>query len=241
MPADNIEGFRADMIAVLKDVGATIYRWPGGNFLSGYEWRDGIGDLDQRPPRYDYAWNTVESNDMGTDEYMTWCRLLGSEPYLVVNTGFGDAYSAGQWVEYVNGSVDTPMGLLRAKNGHPQPYGVIYWGVGNEAYGEWQLGHMSGKHYVLKHNYFAEEMLSKDPTIKLIGSGATVGEQGSQSLLSLQSFAGGTPCSKSSETTAVDWMSTKPGSMLALESRMLFHARSTMKIASRRFRRIYDD
>ena len=117
---------------------------------------------------------------MGTDEYLTWCRLLGSEPYLVVNTGFGDAYSAAQWVEYVNGSVDTPMGLLRAKNGHPEPYGVIYWGVGNEGYGEWQLGHMSPAHYVLKHNYFGEAMLEKDPTIKLIASGASVPEQSSQ-------------------------------------------------------------
>lgn len=180
MPADNVEGYRADMIAILKEIGSPIFRWPGGNFLSGYEWRDGIGDMDQRPPRYDYAWNTVESNDMGTDEYMTWCKLIDCEPYLVVNTGFGDAYSAGQWVEYVNGSVDTPMGLLRAKNGHPAPYGVKYWGVGNEAYGEWQLGHMAAKHYVLKHNYFAEEMLLKDPTIKLIGSGASVPEQSSQ-------------------------------------------------------------
>ena len=180
MPADNIEGFRADLVGILKDIGSPIYRWPGGNFLSGYEWRDGIGDPDQRPPRYDYAWNTVESNDMGTDEYMTWCRLLGSEPYLVVNTGFGDAYSAGQWVEYVNGSVDTPMGTWRAKNGHPAPYGVIYWGVGNEGYGEWQLGHMSPAHYVLKHNYFGEEMLKKDPNIKLIASGASVPEQSSQ-------------------------------------------------------------
>ena len=180
MPADNMEGFRADLVNILKDIGSPIYRWPGGNFLSGYEWRDGIGDPDQRPPRYDYAWNTVESNDMGTDEYLTWCRLLGSEPYLVVNTGFGDAYSAGQWVEYVNGSVDTPMGTWRAKNGHPAPYGVIYWGVGNEGYGEWQLGHMSPAHYVLKHNYFGEEMLKKDPTIKLIASGASVPEQSSQ-------------------------------------------------------------
>ncbi len=180
MPADNVEGYRADILAILKEVGSPIYRWPGGNFLSGYEWRDGIGDPDQRPPRYDYAWNTVESNDMGTDEYLTWCRLLGSEPYLVVNTGFGDAYSAAQWVEYVNGSVDTPMGLLRAKNGHPEPYGVIYWGVGNEGYGEWQLGHMSPAHYVLKHNYFGEAMLEKDPTIKLIASGASVPEQSSQ-------------------------------------------------------------
>lgn len=180
MPADNLEGFRADLVSILKDIGSPIYRWPGGNFLSGYEWRDGIGDPDQRPPRYDYAWNTVESNDMGTDEYLTWCRLLGSEPYLVVNTGFGDAYSAGQWVEYVNGDVETPMGTWRAKNGHPAPYGVIYWGVGNEGYGEWQLGHMSPEHYVLKHNYFGEEMLKKDPTIKLIASGASVPEQSSQ-------------------------------------------------------------
>ncbi|MBR5043379.1 MAG: hypothetical protein IKX67_09110 [Bacteroidales bacterium] len=180
MPADNVEGYRADILAILKNVGSPIYRWPGGNFLSGYEWRDGIGDPDQRPPRYDYAWNTVESNDMGTDEYLTWCRLLDSEPYLVVNTGFGDAYSAGQWVEYVNGAESTPMGRERAKNGHPAPYGVIYWGVGNEGYGEWQLGHMSPAHYVLKHNYFGEEMLKKDPNIKLIASGASVPEQSSQ-------------------------------------------------------------
>ena len=180
MPSDNIEGFRADLVAILKEIGSPIYRWPGGNFLSGYEWRDGIGDPDQRPPRYDYAWNTVESNDMGTDEYLTWCRLLGSEPYLVVNTGFGDAYSAAQWVEYVNGAESTPMGRLRAKNGHPAPYGVVYWGVGNEGYGEWQLGHMSSEHYVLKHNYFGEAMLEKDPNIKLIASGASVPEQSSQ-------------------------------------------------------------
>ena len=180
MPADNMEGFRADLVNILREIGCPIYRWPGGNFLSGYEWRDGIGDPDQRPPRYDYAWNTVESNDMGTDEYMTWCRLLGSEPYLVVNTGFGDWYSAGQWVEYVNGSESTPMGRERAKNGHPAPYGVVYWGVGNEAYGEWQLGHMSSEHYVWKHNYFGEEMLKKDPNIKLIASGASVPEQSSQ-------------------------------------------------------------
>ena len=180
MPADNVEGFRADLVSILKDIGSPIYRWPGGNFLSGYEWRHGIGDPDQRPPRYDYAWNTVESNDMGTDEYLTWCRLLGSEPYLVVNTGFGDAYSAGQWVEYVNGAESTPMGRERARNGHPAPYNVKYWGVGNEGYGEWQLGHMSPEHFVLKHNYFGEEMLAKDPTIKLIASGASVPEQSSQ-------------------------------------------------------------
>ncbi len=176
MPADNIEGFRADMVKLLKELKHGIYRWPGGNFVSGYEWRDGIGDIDKRPPRYDYAWNTVEYNDVGTDEFMTLCRLLGIDAYICVNAGLGDAHSAAQWVEYVNGSVDTPMGKLRAQNGHPAPYNVTWWGIGNEMYGQWQLGHMYIDHYVLKHNMFAKAMRQVDPTIKIVASGATVFE-----------------------------------------------------------------
>jgi len=91
-----------------------VYRWPGGNFVSGYDWRDGIGDPDKRPARYDYAWQTVEYNDVGIDEFMILCRLINIAPYICVNIGFGDSYSAAQWVEYCNGSVDTPMGGLRA-------------------------------------------------------------------------------------------------------------------------------
>ncbi len=178
MPDDNIHGFRKDIVGILKSVGATIYRWPGGNFLANYDWRHGIGDPDQRPPRYDYAWFTVESNDVGTDEFLTFCELIGTEPYLVVNSGLGDAYSAAQWVEYVNGHPGTPMGMWRSTNGHPEPYQVKYWGIGNEMYGEWQIGYMSSWHYTLKHNFFAEEMRRKDPTIKLIASGATIYETG---------------------------------------------------------------
>ena len=178
MPADNIHGFRKDLIDILRTVGSPIYRWPGGNFLANYDWRHGIGDIDRRPPRYDYAWNCVESNDVGTDEFLIWCKLINTEPYLVVNIGLGDSYSAAQWVEYVNGSKDSPMGMLRAANGHTEPYNVKYWGIGNEMYGEWQLGYMSSRHYSIKHNFFAEEMLAKDPTIKLVASGATIYETG---------------------------------------------------------------
>jgi alpha-L-arabinofuranosidase len=174
MPSVNIFGFRRDLIDILKQMNSGIYRWPGGNFLAGYEWRYGIGDPDKRPPRYDYAWNTVESNDVGTDEFITMCRLINVEPYIVVNSGFGDAHSAAEWVEYVNGSKDSPNGMLRAADGHPEPYGVKYWGIGNEMYGEWQLGHMSVEQYSLKHNLFAEAMLEKDPTIKITGCGASI-------------------------------------------------------------------
>jgi alpha-L-arabinofuranosidase len=173
MPADNVDGFRADMVALLRDLDSGTYRWPGGNFSSGYDWRDGIGDRDTRPPRYDYAWNTVEYNDMGTDEYLTLCRLLKIDPYVCVNAGLGDDRSAAEWVEYANGSAETPMGRLRAQNGHPEPYHVSWWGVGNEEYGEWQLGHLYIDQYVLKHNAFARAMRAVDPSIKLIASGAT--------------------------------------------------------------------
>ena len=173
MPADNMEGYRADMIKLLKELNSGIYRWPGGNFASGYDWRDGIGERDKRPPRYDYAWRTVEYNDMGTDEYLTLCRLLGIDPYICVNAGLGDAHSAAEWVEYCNGPATTPMGKLRAANGHPEPYQVKWWGIGNEMYGEWQLGHMYIDHYVIKHNMFAQAMRKVDPRIELVAAGAT--------------------------------------------------------------------
>jgi alpha-N-arabinofuranosidase len=173
MPADNMEGYRADMIKLLKELNSGIYRWPGGNFVSGYDWRNGIGERDRRPPRYDYAWRTVEYNDMGTDEYLTLCRLLGIDPYICVNAGLGDAHSAAEWVEYCNGPATTPMGKLRAANGHPEPYQVKWWGIGNEMYGEWQLGHMYIDHYVIKHNMFAQAMRKVDPRIELVAAGAT--------------------------------------------------------------------
>ena len=172
MLADNVQGFRAEVIAALKQLHSGVYRFPGGNFVSGHEWRDAIGDPDKRPPIMDPVWHAVQPNDVGTDEFMTLCRLLDVEPYVTVNAGFGDAWSAAQLVEYANGAVTTPMGRLRAANGHPEPYHVKFWGVGNEPWGEWQLGFMPVAQWELKHNMFAKAMRKVDPTIKLIAAGA---------------------------------------------------------------------
>lgn len=171
MPANNIRGMRADTLALLKQLNAPQYRWPGGNFVSGYDWRDGIGDRDRRPPRKNPAWTGVEHNDFGLDEFVGFCHEVGAAPVVAVNTGFGDAYSAAQEVEYCNASADTIGGSWRAKNGRRQPYGVKLWCVGNEMFGNWQLGYMDLKQYVLKHNEVARYMLRVDPSIKLIGVG----------------------------------------------------------------------
>ena len=172
MPANHVQGFRAEVIAALKQLHSGVYRWPGGNFVSGHEWRDAIGDPDKRPPIMDQVWHAVQPNDVGTDEFVILCRLLDVEPYVTVNGGFGDAWSAAQLVEYTNGAVTTPMGKLRAANGHPEPYKIKFWGVGNEPWGEWQLGFMPVAQWVLKHNLMAKAMRKVDPTIKLIAAGA---------------------------------------------------------------------
>ena len=173
MPGDNISGFKAANIRLLKEQGISLARWPGGNFVSAYDWRDGIGDSDKRPPRRELAWNGLESNDMGIDDFMTFCRLLGAEPYIAVNTGLGDAHSAAEEVEYVNGPVTTRLGQLRAANGHPAPYGVKIWGIGNEMYGPWQWGHMDLTQYPEKHNLVVKAMKKVDPAIKVVASSAT--------------------------------------------------------------------
>lgn len=172
MPADNVEGFRPEVIAALKQLRFGVLRFPGGNFVSAYEWRYGVGDIDKRPPIFDPVWHAVQPNDVGTDEFLTLCRLLGVDPYITVNAGFGDAWSARELVEYTNGAAATLMGKWRAANGHPAPYGVKWWGVGNEPWGDYQMGSMSLPQFELKHNLFAKEMKKVDPSIKLIAGGA---------------------------------------------------------------------
>ena len=173
MPADNVLGFKAASIRWLKDLGIEIARWPGGNFVSAYDWRDGIGDRDKRPPRRELAWNGLESNDMGIDDFMAFCRLIGAVPYLAVNSGLGDAHSAAEEVEYVNGAATTRLGRLRAANGHPAPYAVKIWGVGNEMYGPWQWGQLQITQYPEKHNLMVRAMRTVDPKLEVIASGAT--------------------------------------------------------------------
>jgi alpha-L-arabinofuranosidase len=175
MPADNINGWRKDVVNLLKELDSPIYRWPGGNFVSGYNWRDGIGERDKRAPRKNPAWKGIEPNDVGIHEYMELMELIHAEPFVSVNTGLGTVEEVAQEVEYCNGPADSPMGKLRAQNGHPYPYQVKWWAVGNEMYGDWQLGHMPLSEYVKKHINVARAMRRVDPNIKLIGVGS-VGE-----------------------------------------------------------------
>ena len=172
MPADNILGWRADTLALLKELDSPVYRWPGGNFVSGYDWKDGIGDPDRRPPRKNPAWKGVEPNDVGLHEFMDLMREIGAEPFVAVNTGLGEVDAAAEQVQYANGAADTPMGKLRAENGHPQPFGVEWWAIGNEMYGDWQLGHMPLEQYVEKHKAVVDAMRAVDPTIRPIAVGA---------------------------------------------------------------------
>jgi alpha-N-arabinofuranosidase len=172
MPSDHIKGWRRDVVALMKELDSPVYRWPGGNFVSGYNWRDGIGDRDKRPPRKNPAWKGVEPNDVGIHEYMELMEILESEAFIAVNTGLGTLEEVVQELEYVNGPADSEWGGLRAENGHPDPYAVKWWAVGNEMYGSWQLGHMPLSDYVSKHNSIAEAMWKVDPNAQLIGVGA---------------------------------------------------------------------
>jgi len=171
MPDDNVQGMRADTLALLKELDSPVYRWPGGNFVSGYDWKDGIGDRDRRPPRKNPAWTGVEHNDMGIDEFMAFCRILDTEPYIAVNSGLGGVKSAVEELQYANGTADTPMGTLRAANGHAEPYRVKWWGIGNEMYGGWQLGNIPLEQYVTRHNEFAEAMRTEDASAVLVAVG----------------------------------------------------------------------
>ncbi len=171
MPADNVEGMRRDVLEEIKAIKPPLIRWPGGNMVSGYHWEDALGNRDKRMPRWERAWSNWEWNDFGTDEYIRFCRIVGTEPYICVNAGEGQADEAARWVEYCNGSVNTPYGKLRAKNGHAEPYHVKYWGIGNEIYGNWQLGCLDATKYALKSIEFARAMKAVDPSIKLVGVG----------------------------------------------------------------------
>lgn len=177
MPADNIQGFRPDTIALLKQINMGFWRY-GGNYTSNMIWYHTIGDPDKRPTDWDYAWGAAQPNDLGMDEFMTLCKLLNVEAYISVNAGLGDSHSAAEQVEYMNGSTATRMGALRAKNGHPEPYHIKLWNIGNEPWGSWQIGRTDTHYFMLKHNEFAKAMRAVDPSITLIASGRMLQEDG---------------------------------------------------------------
>jgi alpha-N-arabinofuranosidase len=172
MPTDNVKGFRPDTLILLKELDSPVYRWPGGNFVSDYNWKDGVGDRDKRPPRKNPAWTGIEPNDVGIHEFIDLCELLDTEPYIAVNTGLGSVELAAEQVEYCNGAADTKMGKWRAENGRPEPFCVIWWAIGNEMYGDWQKGHMPLEEYVKKNNRCVELIRAVDPSTKLIAVGS---------------------------------------------------------------------
>lgn len=176
MPEDNVQGFRADTVALMREMDCKILRVPGGNFLSAYDWKNTIGDVDKRPPIFDPVWKAVQPNDVGLNELLQLCELIQCEPYWCVNTGFGEPRSGAELVEYVNGSVETFWGAQRAAHGRKDPYNVKYWNIGNEMYGHWQFGHMSREQYTIKHNMFADAMRKVDPSIYIIAPGGFVDE-----------------------------------------------------------------
>jgi len=172
-PVSDTNGYRKDVLEAVKGLQVSILRWPGGNFASGYHWEDGIGPRDQRPARLELAWGTTESNRFGTDEFLNYCEMLGTQPYICVNLGTGSWDEAKFWVEYCNLQGGTRYSDLRKKNGREKPWGVTYWGLGNEMDGPWQMGHRSAEEYSKFALEAAKLMKWTDPNIKLIAAGSS--------------------------------------------------------------------
>ncbi|MEJ5369196.1 MAG: alpha-L-arabinofuranosidase C-terminal domain-containing protein [Bryobacteraceae bacterium] len=172
-PLSDEKGYRKDVMEAVRGLGVTILRWPGGNFASGYNWKDGIGPKDQRPPRPDHAWGDIDSNRFGTDEFLQYCERIGAEPYICINAGLGSINEAREWVEYTNESRKTYWAELRRKNGRDKPYNVKYWSLGNEIDGPWQLGHKNAEDYAKFALEAAKAMRRADESIKLVAAGSS--------------------------------------------------------------------
>jgi alpha-N-arabinofuranosidase len=166
-------GFRTDVMKEIHDLGVPIIRYPGGNFVSGYHWLDGVGPKNKRPAVLDRAWDTLETNQFGTNEFITWARQVGTEPLFGLNFGTGTAEDAAALLEYCNVEKGTRWSELRRSHGYEQPHNVKYWCVGNEMDGPWQIGHIPAREYGIKAFDAASQMRAIDPSIKLIACGSS--------------------------------------------------------------------
>jgi alpha-N-arabinofuranosidase len=166
-------GFRKDVLNEIRQMGVPIIRYPGGNFVSGYNWLDGVGPVQNRPRTLDKAWDTIESNQFGTNEFMAWCKAVGTEPLMGLNLGTGTAEEAAALVEYCNVEKGTKWSELRRQHGIPNPHNVQHWCLGNEMDGPWQIGHMSATEYGLKAADAARQMRYVDHSLKLIACGSS--------------------------------------------------------------------
>ena len=172
-PTADAHGFRRDVLALVKELGPTLIRYPGGNFVSGYNWEDGVGPPDKRPARLDLAWFSTESNRFGTDEFMRWCKVAGVEPMLAVNLGTRGAAAAQSLVEYCNHSGGTHWSDMRRANGHSAPHGVKLWCLGNEMDGPWQTGAKSAAEYGALAREAAKMMRWTDSSLELAACGSS--------------------------------------------------------------------
>jgi len=166
-------GFRKDVMEEISKLGVPIIRYPGGNFVSGYNWLDGVGPKKERPLVLDKAWNALNSNQFGTNEYMAWCKAVGTMPLMGLNLGTGTPEQAAALVEYCNVDKGTEWSELRRKHGYAEPYKVQNWCLGNEMDGPWQIGHMSATEYGMKAQDAARQMRYVDPSLRLIACGSS--------------------------------------------------------------------
>ena len=167
------DGFRTDVMRALGELQMTIMRYPGGNFASGYHWEDGVGPQEQRPTVRELAWQSIETNAFGTDEFLKLCGKMGWEPMLAVNLGTGSPEEARNWVEYCNSEAGTKYADQRGKNGVKEPHGVRYWCLGNEMDGPWQLGHVPAKEYAIRAQQAAKMMKDCDRSIEMVACGSS--------------------------------------------------------------------
>jgi len=172
-PLSDQHGFRKDVMEAIKQLHPTIVRYPGGNFVSNYNWLDGVGPKSERVPRMELAWGTLETNQFGTNEFMEFAKAIGTDPYFTVNMGTGTIEEARRWVEYCNVKEGPYYAELRKKHGFPEPYNIRYWSLGNEMDGPWQMGHLDVEDYCKKAREAAKLMVRTSPGIKLVAAGSS--------------------------------------------------------------------
>jgi alpha-N-arabinofuranosidase len=172
-PSADADGWRRDVVDLVRELGVTIVRYPGGNFVSGYRWEDGVGPRDARPTRLDLAWRSIEPNTVGTDEFIAWTRLAGVDAMLAVNLGTRGIDAARNLVEYCNAPIGSRYADWRAANGHPEPYDVGLWCLGNEMDGPWQIGRKSAIEYGTLAAEAGKAMRLVDPSIELVACGSS--------------------------------------------------------------------
>ncbi len=170
-PHADEDGFRTDVLEAAKGLNIPILRYPGGNFVSNYNWKDGVGP--ERPNRMELAWHRLETNEIGTNEFMDYANKLGTEPYFAVNLGTGTIKEAQEWVEYCNVAEGPYYAELRKKHGYPEPHNIKYWSLGNEMDGYWQMGHLNAEDYSKKAREAGKLMRLTSPEIKLIAAGSS--------------------------------------------------------------------